>query len=225
MINATSSSLPSSAAGFGAAASEANSSALSSDFNTFLKMLTAQARYQDPMDPIDSSAYAAQLAQFSMVEQQVKTNDALAALYGQNSENSVASLASWVGMEARAVAPAYFDGGPITVSPNPAAVSDRVDLVVYDKDGNEVQRTTVPISAEPIEWTGVDENGDLFSEGTYSFKIESFKDDELILNEMAEVYGEVAEAQLQNGQVVLIMEGGQAILSTSVTGLRAADRG
>ncbi|MEP0702358.1 MAG: flagellar hook capping FlgD N-terminal domain-containing protein, partial [Lentilitoribacter sp.] len=46
------------------------SNALASDFETFLKMLTAQARYQDPLEPIDSSEYAAQLAQFSMVEQQ-----------------------------------------------------------------------------------------------------------------------------------------------------------
>lgn len=220
MINAVSSSP---ASGANPTGSDPTTSGLSSDFKTFLKMLTAQARYQDPMNPIDSSAYAAQLAQFSMVEQQVKTNDALAALYGQNSENSVASLASWVGMEARAITPAYFDGNPITIQPNPAAVSDRVDLVVFDKADNEVQRVTIPISAEPLEWPGVDENGNQFSEGVYKFKIESYQDNEVILNEMAEVYSQVAEAQLQNGQVILVLEGGQAILSSSVTGLRAAD--
>ena len=53
---------------------------LSSDFETFLQMLTAQARYQDPLEPIDSSEYASQLAQFSMVEQQVLSNDLLTSL-------------------------------------------------------------------------------------------------------------------------------------------------
>lgn len=204
------------------AITEATTDGLSSDFTTFLKMLTAQARYQDPLEPIDSSEYAAQLAQFSMVEQQVKTNDALGALFQQNSDSSVSSLASWVGMEVRASTPVHFDGSPITISPNPAAVSDRVDLVVYDEGGTEVQRTTIPVSAEPIQWAGVNGDGGPFVEGIYSFKIESFDNDDLILSETAEVYGQVTEAQITNGQVILILEGNQAILSRSVTGLRAA---
>ena len=59
-----------------------NAATLSSDFETFIRMLTAQARYQDPLEPLDSSQYATQLAQFSMVEQQVLANDRLAALFG-----------------------------------------------------------------------------------------------------------------------------------------------
>lgn len=199
------------------------SSGLTSDFNTFLKMLTAQARYQDPLEPVDSTEFASQLAQFSMVEQQVKTNDALAAMFGQMSSANMASLASWVGMEARAVTPAYFDGTPVTISANPASVSDRVDLVVSDADGNEVQRTNIASSAEPIEWAGVDEHGDPFAEGVYSFTVESYTGDDLVLSEPAEVYGKVTEAQVQNGQIILILKGGQAVLSSAVTGLREAN--
>lgn len=66
-----------------ATADKSSASGLASDFETFLKMLTAQARYQDPLEPIDLTEYASQLAQFSMVEQQVKTNDMLSALSGQ----------------------------------------------------------------------------------------------------------------------------------------------
>lgn len=71
-ISQNTSSAQASNSGFGTAAT---SSVLSSDFEVFLQMLTAQAEYQDPLEPIDSSEYAAQLAQFSMVEQQVMTND------------------------------------------------------------------------------------------------------------------------------------------------------
>lgn len=197
-------------------------SGMTSDFKTFLKMLTAQARYQDPLDPIDSTQYASQLAQFSMVEQQVKTNDALAAMFGQMGSSNMASLASWVGMEARAVTPIYFDGSPITVAPNPASVSDRVELIVHNKDGQEVQRRAIPVSGDLIEWAGLDDDDVPFSGGTYSFTVESFRGDDLILSEAAEVYGKVTEAQVQNGQVILILEGGQAVLSSSVTGLRGA---
>lgn len=36
--------------------------------DTFLKLLVAQLKYQDPMKPADSSAFLAQSAQFTMVE-------------------------------------------------------------------------------------------------------------------------------------------------------------
>jgi flagellar basal-body rod modification protein FlgD len=94
---------------------------ISSDFETFLKMLTAQAQYQDPLDPIDSSQYASQLAQFSAVEQQVLSNDLLTALVGQMGTTNMAQLAGWVGIDARSTAPVSFDGSPVTLQAQPNA--------------------------------------------------------------------------------------------------------
>ena len=78
MISPTlTSSVGTSGSGATSAAPLPTQSALSADFETFIKMLTTQAKYQDPLEPLDSSEYAAQLAQFSMVEQQVLSNDLL----------------------------------------------------------------------------------------------------------------------------------------------------
>jgi len=60
-----------------------SSSVISSDFETFLIMLTTQMENQDPLNPIESSDYAVQLATFSSVEQQVLTNDLLGTLSEQ----------------------------------------------------------------------------------------------------------------------------------------------
>jgi len=79
---------------------------ISSDFETFLKMLTVQLENQDPLNPVDSADYAVQLATFSGVEQQVQTNDLLKQLATQLGTGSIAQMASWVGMEARTTAPA-----------------------------------------------------------------------------------------------------------------------
>ncbi|MGC1506115.1 MAG: flagellar hook capping FlgD N-terminal domain-containing protein [Sulfitobacter sp.] len=193
---------------------------LSSDFETFLKMLTAQARYQDPLEPIDSSQYAAQLAQFSMVEQQVLSNDLLTSLASQIGSGNMADLARWIGMEARTTAPVHFDGSPIEINPNPAAASDEVYLVVRDATGQEVQRLQLPVSAEPIEWTGVSNNGSPFPTGIYGFDIESRANGEVILLEPTETYGRIVETRLQDGDTVLILEGGSAILASGVDGLR-----
>lgn len=193
---------------------------LSSDFETFLKMLTAQARYQDPLEPIDSSEYAAQLAQFSMVEQQVLSNDLLESLSGKIGSGNIAQLAGWIGMEARTTAPVLFDGTPVRITPNPAAASEEVFLIVRDGTGQEVQRYEIPVSAQPIEWAGVASDGNPFPQGVYSFDIESRANGEVILSEPTETYGRVVETRLQDGQTVLVLEGGSAILATDVSGLR-----
>lgn len=197
---------------------------LSSDFETFVKMLTAQARYQDPLEPIDSTEYAAQLAQFSMVEQQTKSNNLLEGLQAQLGLANMAALSGWVGMEARAVAPGYFDGSsPITIAPNPAAAADSVILVVKDANGTEVERITLPVSAEPYEWNGLDEDSTPYEAGEYAFVVESRKGDDLLLEEYAEIYFKVNETRMQGGEVGLITQGGSVVLASSVSALRDPD--
>ena len=50
------------------------------DYNSFLTLLIAQMKNQDPMEPMASSDYVAQLATFSQVEKTVQTNERLASL-------------------------------------------------------------------------------------------------------------------------------------------------
>jgi flagellar basal-body rod modification protein FlgD len=195
-------------------------SGISSDFETFLKMLTTQARYQDPLEPIDSSQYSAQLAQFSMVEQQVLSNDLLTALSTQLGGGGISQIASWIGMEARTIAPVQFDGSPITVLPTPAANADRAELVVYNAQGAEVQRHIIPVAEEKIQWAGVSPNGNPFPNGNYSFKVESFKTGEVIGDAAAATYSRITEARIENGSTHLVLAGGSKITTTDVTALR-----
>lgn len=44
------------------------------DYNSFLKLLVAQMKNQDPTSPMESTDYVAQLATFSQVEQSVQVN-------------------------------------------------------------------------------------------------------------------------------------------------------
>lgn len=44
------------------------------DYQSFLRLLVAQMKNQDPTDPMDSTQYMAQLAAFSQVEQSVQMN-------------------------------------------------------------------------------------------------------------------------------------------------------
>ena len=57
-----------------------DAAAASLDYNSFLKLLLAQLKNQDPTKPMDSTEYMSQLASFSNVEQSIKMNNKLDAM-------------------------------------------------------------------------------------------------------------------------------------------------
>lgn len=57
-----------------------SAAAASLDYNSFLRLLVAEMKNQDPTKPNDATQYMAQLASFSNVEQAIKTNNKLDAL-------------------------------------------------------------------------------------------------------------------------------------------------
>ena len=194
--------------------------AISSDFETFLKMLTVQMQNQDPLNPVDASDYAVQLATFSGVEQQAQTNFLLERLAEIMGASSMAQMAAWVGKEARAPADAYFKADPITSAPNPVSIPDNAQVIVRNADGVEVERFDMPISADPFVWTGTDENGYPRETVLYSFEIESYGNGELLVRDPVDVYSIITEVRSQGGETVLILSGGVAISSNQVSAPR-----
>ncbi len=193
--------------------------ALSSDFQTFLTMLTTQLKNQDPLNPIESADFAVQLATFSSVEQQVKTNDLLTDLGSQFGSFGVAQLSGWIGLNARTHTPVVFDGTPVGFSIHVAPQADRAELVVRDTQGTELQRFAVPPVSGPIEWAGVDETGAPLPPGSYAISVESFTGNDLSETHPVEIQSRIVEARRENGQTVLILEGGQQVSADEILGL------
>lgn len=208
-----------------ATGSQTGNSALSSDFETFLQMLTTQMQNQDPLNPIDSSDYAVQLATFSNVEQSVRTNQLLESMQQQFGILSMSQLAGWVGQEARAAGPVHVDGRPITLSPNPAATADRVMLVVRDSSGQIVSREEIPVSADAFDWTPTDATGAPLPEGLYDISVESYYRDSLLLTDQVEHYSRILEARGGLQGTRLVLAGGVEIAATDITALRVPSGG
>lgn len=193
---------------------------VSGDYQMFLKMLTAQMKNQDPLNPIQSSDYAVQLATFSGVEQQVKTNELLAALTGQLGLSGMGQLAGWVGMEARAPVAAPFQGLPVTVYPRPAQDAETAVLVAYDAAGREVTRQEVPVSDDSVNWTGVTAGGGSVLHGAYSFRLESYAGGKVIANDKVEVLTRIAEVRQGAAGAVLVTDSGAELLPSEIKALR-----
>lgn len=209
-----------------ASSSSAGQSAtvLNSDFETFLKMLTVQMQNQDPLNPMDSSEYAMQLATFSGLEQQVLTNDLLSSLIYMGSQSGMSDLAGWIGLEGRSTGPAYFDGADgVEVMVSPVDYADSAQLVVYDENGIEVDRMDFGADASSVTWDGTGPTGTTLDSGLYTFQVESYVDGNLSETSYGETWGRIVEARSDSGAVILVLEGGGEVYSDGISGVRRPD--
>lgn len=62
------------------------------DYQSFLKLLVAEMKNQDPTSPMESTDYVAQLATFSQVEQSVQINSKLEDILAASALTQAASM-------------------------------------------------------------------------------------------------------------------------------------
>ncbi|MEO6300634.1 MAG: flagellar hook capping FlgD N-terminal domain-containing protein [Paracoccaceae bacterium] len=192
-----------------------------SDYDTFLKMMTTQIKNQDPLNPMSANDFAVQLATFSGVEQQTKTNALLTQQLAQSALGSMAQVVGWVGKEARIAAPVQFDGAkPVTLSPNPAVGATKAVLVTKDASGVEVSRTEIPAASTDYEWQGLDSQGNPLPKGVYDLSLESYQGDTLLGSTAVEYYGRISEIRNSTSGVTAMFAGGVEVSTALVTALR-----
>lgn len=196
---------------------------ISSDFETFLKMLTVQMENQDPLNPIESSEYAVQLATFSSVEQQVMTNDLLTALTSKLAGVDLAQYATWVGMEARSTSPAKFSGQPMELAYDSVANADKATLLVKNDLGAVVQRVALPDMSGAFTWSGKDKSGFPMAAGVYSFDVEYSAKGAVTDTRPAQTFSAVREIQMTSAGPMLVLEAGKSVDPSAITALRQPD--
>ena len=208
---------PSSPAG---GTAKTKTSTVSVDFETFLKMLTAQIQNQDPMNPIDSSDYAIQLATFSSVEQQVLANSYLENIQNALSSSSLASVADWIGKSAKVEGKLWFDGDPVKLEFELPFDATRGELVIQTQTGNEVFRTNVDPEDRTLHWSGTQSNGANVEHGSYKAILVPYNENEPLQNAPVFSFQKLIEAAQGNGAATLTLESGETIAPQNVIALR-----
>ncbi|MCK1476754.1 flagellar basal-body rod modification protein FlgD [Bradyrhizobium sp. LB8.2] len=101
------------------------------DYNTFLQLLIAEMKNQDPTNPMDTSQYMSQFAQLSSVEQAMQTNTKLDSLLSSQ------SLSQADGLIGKTVS--FTDSTGATFSGKVASISINTDgSVATLEDGTKV---------------------------------------------------------------------------------------
>jgi flagellar basal-body rod modification protein FlgD len=157
------------------AATNASRTSLANNFETFLTLLTAQLRNQDPLSPLDSKDFTNQLVQFSGVEQQLKTNDLLSSLTENTKLSAGATAVAYLGKEATAntSVAAIEAGGSTSWNYELPRNAQTVALRVLDSSGRVVATANGETSRgqKTFAWDGKDVSGRPVPAGTYRLEV------------------------------------------------------
>nr|WP_321509236.1 flagellar hook capping FlgD N-terminal domain-containing protein [uncultured Hyphomonas sp.] len=177
------------------------------EFNSFIKLLTAQIRNQDPLSPMDSTQFVDQLATFSTLEQQVASNthlEGIASMIGGLHSSILAG--QWLG-ETVAIDTSWapYSGEGVDLVVDIPESTDETTLKVRDADGNEIWSKTLDPEASTYTWNGETSTGDQMAEdGVYQLEIQMYKDGELQRTTSPRLIGTVTGVTVdENGTLLL----------------------
>lgn len=184
--------------------STVSSNSIGEEFNTFLQLLTAQIKNQDPLSPLDSTQFVEQLATFSSLEQQVQTNSSLDNIAAMIGDLHSILANEWLGQEV-AVTSDYvaYEGQPVEYEIDPALSYDQAVLTVRDSTGAAVWQEELDASATRHSWNGDQSEGGLAPNGVYQFQIDLFQNGQPIARTDAQIVSKVTTLGSENGKLVL----------------------
>ncbi len=149
---------------------------LAANFDTFMKLLTAQLRAQDPLSPLDTKDFTNQLVQFSGVEQQIKTNDLLSSLQTTMGFSAGSLAVSYLGKSATAETNAAgIVNGKASWNYDLANAAGSVTLNIYDSNNKLVKTIDGDKTkgSHTFEWDGTTTSGTKLTSGQFTMVVDA----------------------------------------------------
>ena len=146
---------------------------LSSDYNTFLQLLTTQLKNQDPLSPMDTNTFTQQLVAMNGVQQQLQTNALLQTLVNANS--GAGPAVNLIGKSVQATSPTVsMTNGTADWTYELGGDAASATLNVTDASGKVVWSQAAPSLAQgqhDFTWDGSTLTGAKAASGTYTLSI------------------------------------------------------
>jgi flagellar basal-body rod modification protein FlgD len=191
-----------------ASAATRSESQLAANFDTFLLLLTAQLKNQDPLEPMDSNQFTQQLVQFSQVEQQINSNKNLESLIALTKARSASDAVSYLGKT-------------LTLTDGTAALMDGEVHWAYSLENHAASATLYVknlkgevVYSEPAEtvegmhtftWDGVSKTGATLPPGPYQLSIVAKTTDGKAIDSRVASQGVISEVDLTGDEPILMI--------------------
>jgi flagellar basal-body rod modification protein FlgD len=143
--------------------------------NDFLKLLVTQLKNQDPLKPMDNTAFVAELAQFSQLDQSTKQVQLLEKSIAQQTDSMQYTLLPMIGRNVQ------VEGSLIDLNNGPAKLTyalereaTTVRVTIQDKQGKALRILDLGAQSagkQEVQWDGRNQNGLLMPNGTYQYQV------------------------------------------------------
>ena len=182
--------------------------------DAFLKLLVAQLKNQDPLKPQDNSAFVAELAQFSSLEQSMGVNDRLDQMMLQNQGMANSNVINMVGQVATVKGSLITTDGsgigvPVAFSQDRA--SDQTTIQIQDASGKVVRTLDLGgrgAGTTRITWDGRSDAGLVMPKGTYAVALKATDADGGTVVTSQETSGTITGVAFDKGYPVLHLSNG-----------------
>jgi len=200
----------------------------------FLKLLITQLQYQDPMNPLDGTEFAAQLAQFSSVEQLANMNETLTAsiatnqLMAQSIGNALAATMIGKDVKASGNTVQWTGAGDARFGYTLGSDAATVTLKVYDANGTLVRTmtdTNVSSGDTAATWDGKDDAGATMAAGTYTISVEAEDATGATVSASTFLSGTVSGVRFKSTGTVFIVDGMEIPLANILEILNGKNNG
>lgn len=186
-----------------------DASSLGTNYSTFLNLLTAQVRNQDPLSPMDTTQWTNQLVQYSSVEQQLKGNQYLAQIASNNSAGSMNAAVSYIGKSVSvATSAATLKDGSASWNYDLGTTAGSAKLSVLDSTGKVVwtgdaASAGLAKGTNTFAWDGKNSAGKAAPEGNYTLTVEAKTASGAKIDSSISLSGVVSSAENIDGTIVL----------------------
>ena len=184
----------------------------------FMKMLIAQLQNQDPLNPMDGANFAAQLAQFSTVEQINNMSTQLKTMNASISAMNNAQITSLIGSQVTAQGNAInVTGSSSTLSYNLSSAIQKGTIKIYNSSGVAVK--TLDIGSQNAGVNSVTWDSSGLPTGTYTFDIAATDKNGVSIPATTMVNGTISGITYKDGTPYITVNG-QEIAFSSVSSIK-----
>jgi flagellar basal-body rod modification protein FlgD len=180
---------------------------IDTSYTTFIKLLTAQLKNQDPTNPSDSNEFTNQLISLTGLEQNNQSNDYLKAIVDSSKISQIGSASSFIGTEVKALGnQGELKNGQANFGYNLPKEANSVLVKVTNSSGQLVfeGKGTTSSGDNKVLWDGVNSlNGNKEKDGVYKIEILAKDANNGNIKAQSFVSGIVNSASIENGVVVL----------------------
>lgn len=178
----------------------------------FIKLMSAQLKHQDPINPLKNEEMAAQLAQFAALEQMTNMNQNIEKMAAAQKPGDNVLAASLIGKRVGTDSSRFLleQGGQPEMKFDMPRDAENVSVSIVDAKGEVIREFDLGAMAaggQSLRWDGKNGKSQPAQAGEYTFRVNAIDKNNTAVPVQTSSYGLVSGVSFESGKAMLLVDG------------------